>query len=76
MEKKKPYSSKRWMDNPGFKAVENKSVIFTKEQTKESDKRLERLMRSSGVLKQDEHIIDGKVVRTDENGVVQNENTD
>ncbi len=74
MEEKKPYSSKRWNDS--LTPIVVGKVKTTKEQKKEYDKRLERLMRSSGVLEADEHIIDGKVVRTDENGVVKNENTD
>lgn len=74
MEKKKPYSSKRWNDS--LTPIVVGKVKTTKEQKKEYDKRLERLMRSSGALEANEHIINGKVVRIDENGVIKNENTD
>lgn len=73
METKKPYSSKRWNDIL-IPSVVGK-VKTTKEQKKEYDKRLEKLMRSSGVLESDEHIVDSKVIRTDKNGVIKDENT-
>lgn len=58
----KPFSAKRWTEDPGFRRVEGGPVRhFTDEEKKENDLRLERLMRAAGQLKPNEHVGNGKI---------------
>lgn len=58
----KPFSAKRWTENPVFRIVEDEPVRhFTDEEKKENALILEELMRASGQLKPNEHVRNGKI---------------
>ena len=54
MEKKKPYSSKRWTEIPRFEVIGHEEV--SEERQREGRKFLEEMMRQQGFLGPDEHL--------------------
>ena len=62
----KPYSSKRWTDAPIPESTGNRT-IFTEDEIRQSEKRLEKIARSFGQLDDDEYIENGTVVKKSRN---------
>ena len=57
----KPFSAKRWTDIP--KPIVVGHSEFTEAEEKENERKLEEIMRAYGVLKPNEHVRDGKVIK-------------
>lgn len=60
-EKNKPYSSRRWTDIPVPRVIGH--TEFTDEQKNENDKKMEDMMRKYGVLRSNECIMNGQIVK-------------
>ncbi len=58
----KLFSAKRWTDIP--KPIVVGHSESTSAEKKENEQKLEEIMRAYGVLKPNEHIQDGKVIKT------------
>lgn len=57
----KPYTSKRWTDIPVSETIGY--TEFTEEEKKANDRKMEDIMREYGILQENEHIREGKVVK-------------
>ena len=61
-QEKKPFSAKRWTENPVFHIVESEPIRhFTEEEKRENELQFEEILRAYGQLKPNEYIRDGKV---------------
>ncbi len=60
----KPYTPKRWTEIPKPVPL-GPAVIFTDEQKKRNDAEAERILKKYGVIKPDETIKNGKVIKKD-----------
>lgn len=57
---KKLYSSKRWTDIPVPRTVGH--IEFSEEEKAQNDRRMEKILRSYGVIAPNEHVKSGKVI--------------
>ena len=57
----KPFSAKRWTDIP--KPIVVGHSEFTEAEEKENERKTEEILRAYGVLKPNEHVRDGKVIK-------------
>lgn len=57
----KLYTARRWTDIPQATVIGHKE--FTEEEKKENDKKAEEIFRAYGLIKPDEYIRNGKVVK-------------
>lgn len=57
----KPYTSKRWTDIPVPNVIGQ--VEFTEEEKKENDKKMEEVMKAYGLLQENEHIRNSKIIK-------------
>lgn len=63
--KYKPYTAKRWTEIPMPKTIEGAArKEYTPEEKRQNERDMERIMRKLGVLKPDERIENGKVVKS------------
>lgn len=63
-ERYKPYTAKRWTEIPMPKAVEGAACKeYTPEEKAQNNRDMERIMKKLDILKPDERIENGKVVK-------------
>lgn len=61
----KPYTAKRWTEIPMPVVTGHKHIEITDEQRRRDDAVAERILKEYGVIKPDEIIENGKVIRKD-----------
>lgn len=57
----KPYSSRRWTDIPVPRVIGH--TEFTDEEKRENDKKMEDMMKKYGVLRSNESIRNGQIIK-------------